>query len=45
MVNHIAGMEEDGSDLKILTDNLQERDISEGLGMNRRTILEGTSVK
>ena len=39
---HVARMEEDRSAFKILTGNLQERDIWGGLAVDGRTILEWT---
>ena len=42
---HVARMEEGRSAFKILTGNLQERDLWGGLGVDRRTILEWTLKK
>ena len=39
---HVARMEEGRSAFKILTGNLQERDLWGGLGVDGRTILEWT---
>ena len=39
---HVARMEEGRSAFKIITVNLQERDIWGGLEVDRRTILEWT---
>ena len=39
---HVARMEEDRISFKILTGKLQERDLSGGLGVDGRTILEWT---
>jgi len=42
MAGHVARMEEGRSDFKILTDNLQQRDLWGGLGVDGRIILEWT---
>jgi hypothetical protein len=42
MAEHVARMEEDRIAFKMLTGNLQERDICGGLGVDGRAILEWT---